>query len=120
MLVRSEDNTSTDWMWWSSPGVSRMARSPAKKMPASPLASRGSDRKKAVSAAAAKNPAQSPVADAGVATKTTKPVPPPMPKGRLFAVTRSRGLAWNPEQPPAGQVGWSDHAQFMADLESSG
>lgn len=43
-----------------------------------------------------------------------------VPNGRLFAVTRSRGVSWNPERPLEEQSGWTDHAEFMNGLEASG
>lgn len=73
-----------------------MARSPARK-------------KSAVESAPASSPEAGP-----------NPAPAPMPRGRLFAVTRSRSISWDPEQPLEQQSGWTDHAQFMNSLESSG
>jgi hypothetical protein len=33
--------------------------------------------------------------------------------GRIFAVLRSRGLAWDDSKPLEGQVDWAGHAAFM-------
>ena len=93
-----------------------MARSPAKEKPVAELVKRPISRKKAMADAVArtsarKKPAKDVPAEAAAA---------PMPRGRLFAVTRSRSISWNPEQPLEKQNGWADHAQFMDGLESSG
>ena len=40
--------------------------------------------------------------------------------GRLFVVTRSRAAAWDAALAMDHQAAWSDHAQFMNDLEGSG
>ena len=39
---------------------------------------------------------------------------------RLFAVTRSRGPAWNPERPMEEQEDWRAHAVFMNTLHRDG
>jgi len=39
---------------------------------------------------------------------------------RLFAVTRSRGPAWNAERPMEEQDGWREHAVFMNALHREG
>jgi hypothetical protein len=39
---------------------------------------------------------------------------------RLFAVTRSRGPAWNPERPLEAQEEWDAHAVFMTALHRDG
>jgi hypothetical protein len=46
-------------------------------------------------------------------------IPPPKP-GHLFAVTLSRGPAWNPEVPMEQQVDWDAHAAMMDALEADG
>ena len=39
---------------------------------------------------------------------------------QLFAVTRSRGPAWNPSLPLEQQADWSAHAAFMNGLHTDG
>lgn len=41
-------------------------------------------------------------------------------RGSLFAVTRSRGARWDSSRPLEEQLGWTEHAQFMNDLEATG
>jgi uncharacterized protein YciI len=48
------------------------------------------------------------------------PVTPPVPSGKLFSVTRSRGSAWNPALPQEAQTDWTGHAAFMNGLERDG
>lgn len=50
---------------------------------------------------------------------TSRTAAPPAPEGMLFAVTRSRGPAWNSEATLEGQEGWAEHAQFMSALEAA-
>jgi len=50
----------------------------------------------------------------------TAPTPAPARSGRLFAVTRSRGEAWDPALPMDQQAEWSEHAAFMNALEAEG
>lgn len=38
---------------------------------------------------------------------------------RLFAVTRTRGKAWNSAKPMNSQEQWPEHATFMDDLASN-
>lgn len=97
-----------------------MARSPAKEMPTAEPVKRPLSRKKAMADAVARTSARK-----KPAKETSSEVPPApaaasTPKGRLFAVTRSRSVSWDAEQPLEKQNGWSDHAQFMNSLESSG
>ncbi|HEY5289713.1 MAG TPA: hypothetical protein VIJ59_06730 [Caulobacteraceae bacterium] len=54
------------------------------------------------------------------ATGVAAPAPVSARAGLIFAVTRSRGAAWDPELSLQQQVGWSEHAQFMNQLEASG
>ena len=44
----------------------------------------------------------------------------PAEAGRLFAVTRTRGVAWNPDLPLEEQSGWTEHAAHMNGLEADG
>jgi uncharacterized protein YciI len=44
----------------------------------------------------------------------------PPRRGQLFAVTLSRGPAWNPEVPMEQQVDWDAHAAVMDALEAEG
>jgi uncharacterized protein YciI len=101
-----------------------MARSPAKEMPASDVATRGADRKKAVAEAAARTPARKKAAAPEPAMPSlTQAAPAPVaatPKGRLYMVTRSQSAAWKSGLPLEEQGGWAEHAQFMNDLEASG
>jgi uncharacterized protein YciI len=97
-----------------------MARSPAKEKPTAEPVPRSISRKQAVAdavarTAARKKPAKEPSAEVSPARAAAS-----TPKGRLFAVTRSRSVSWNAEQPLENQNGWTDHAQFMNNLESSG
>lgn len=39
---------------------------------------------------------------------------------RTFAVTRTRGEAWDPSRPLEAQDGWQPHAAFMNALHSDG
>ena len=43
-----------------------------------------------------------------------------MPDPRTFAVVRTRGRAWQPDQPLERQVDWSAHAAFMNALATEG
>ena len=110
-----------------------MARSPASdkqvKRPAAGGATRAPARKKAVADAIARGSVRKDTKDAAPLPKPeTTPVSAPAPvqtavpalKGRLFAVTRSRSVSWNPQQPLEQQSGWTDHAQFMNSLEAAG
>lgn len=38
----------------------------------------------------------------------------------LFAVTRTRGAAWDPGKPMNAQARWSEHAAFMNGLAADG
>jgi len=42
------------------------------------------------------------------------------PESHLFAVTRSRGPAWDPALPMEEQADWDAHAAFMDQLEREG
>jgi uncharacterized protein YciI len=97
-----------------------MARSPAKEKPAAEPVKSTISRKKAVADAVARTSARKQPAKEAPSEPSPAIAPAPMPKGRLFAVTRSRSVSWNAEQPLEQQNGWTDHAQFMNGLESSG
>jgi hypothetical protein len=43
-----------------------------------------------------------------------------MMNGRLFAVVRDRGSAWDAAVTMEEQPGWGDHARFMDALEDAG
>lgn len=99
-----------------------MARSPAKEKPAVETVKRPVPRNKAVADAVARTAARKKTAKE--ASPEALPAPATTsgsaPKGRLFAVTRSRSISWNAEKPLEEQNGWTDHAQFMNKLETSG
>jgi uncharacterized protein YciI len=53
--------------------------------------------------------------------KSPAAAPPPPPKpGKLFAVTLSRGPAWNSDLPLEQQTDWDAHAAVMDALEAEG
>ena len=56
------------------------------------------------------------VAKAPAAPKATAPPPP----AKLFAVTLSRGPAWNSELPLEQQADWEAHAALMDNLADEG
>lgn len=105
-----------------------MARSPAQTKPAAEMATPRLPRKKPVAKTLTpgtgpkKLPAKT--AAASMSEVAAQPAPQPAPavaqRGRLFAVTRSRGMSWDPERPLEQQEGWIEHAQFMNYLEATG
>jgi uncharacterized protein YciI len=83
----------------------------------------GSGSTTKTAAAPAKKPAVPRPAKADpapAAQPAPEPVVRPVPSGKLFSVTRSRGPAWNPALPQEGQTDWTGHAAFMNALESDG
>jgi uncharacterized protein YciI len=64
--------------------------------------------------------ARSPTARKKPPAADAPPTPAPARAGKLFAVTRSRGPAWNPALPVEHQAEWSEHADFMNALAAEG
>lgn len=105
-----------------------MARSPAQTKQATESVTPRPPRKKPVAKTLAPGGVAKKLAPKGAALPRSgaepnpAPAPGPVaaPKGRLFAVTRSRSVSWDPSRPLEEQYGWADHAQFMNGLEASG
>jgi len=53
-------------------------------------------------------------------TPVATPAPVAPPAGQLFAVTRSRGSAWDSTLAQEAQPGWAEHAEFMNSLVATG
>ena len=68
----------------------------------------------------AAKPAKPPAAPGPAAAADPAPVAPPVPSGKLFSVTRSRGPAWDSALPQEAQADWTGHAAFMNGLARDG